>query len=138
MIRRPPRSTLFPYTTLFRSTPARSCPAKCPDCGMSVSSGVVAGAQFGVGEEVQQLADRSLSQQSLWQGFVDLDFVAVAAAVLVLDHVSGFHQIGDDAECGAVGDAERGRDLPQPYARVVGDAQQRLSVVRQEAPSHDT
>src|SRR5256885_12065075 len=24
MIRRPPRSTLFPYTTLFRSSPARS------------------------------------------------------------------------------------------------------------------
>src|SRR3989442_6291696 len=27
MIRRPPRSTLFPYTTLFRSTPAASLPA---------------------------------------------------------------------------------------------------------------
>src|SRR3712207_9112780 len=26
MIRRPPRSTLFPYTTLFRSEPARACP----------------------------------------------------------------------------------------------------------------
>src|SRR2546430_11336737 len=26
MIRRPPRSTLFPYTTLFRSTPARGGP----------------------------------------------------------------------------------------------------------------
>src|SRR5256885_4444266 len=26
MIRRPPRSTLFPYTTLFRSTPASSAP----------------------------------------------------------------------------------------------------------------
>src|SRR5256885_17117812 len=25
MIRRPPRSTLFPYTTLFRSPPAQSC-----------------------------------------------------------------------------------------------------------------
>src|SRR3712207_8489774 len=25
MIRRPPRSTLFPYTTLFRSTPDGSC-----------------------------------------------------------------------------------------------------------------
>src|SRR2546430_8795486 len=25
MIRRPPRSTLFPYTTLFRSEPAGSC-----------------------------------------------------------------------------------------------------------------
>src|SRR2546430_6510230 len=27
MIRRPPRSTLFPYTTLFRSTAIRSFPA---------------------------------------------------------------------------------------------------------------
>src|SRR2546425_2885392 len=26
MIRRPPRSTLFPYTTLFRSLRVRSCP----------------------------------------------------------------------------------------------------------------
>src|SRR5256885_17006987 len=25
MIRRPPRSTLFPYTTLFRSRPSRAC-----------------------------------------------------------------------------------------------------------------
>src|SRR4051794_41500454 len=27
MIRRPPRSTLFPYTTLFRSTPRRGRPS---------------------------------------------------------------------------------------------------------------
>src|SRR3989442_7419910 len=42
MIRRPPRSTLFPYTTLFRSV----CPmhsdftmdveGKCPRCGMDL------------------------------------------------------------------------------------------------------
>src|SRR2546430_12422255 len=30
MIRRPPRSTLFPYTTLFRSRPIRA-PSPCPD-----------------------------------------------------------------------------------------------------------
>src|SRR5947209_10208425 len=32
MIRRPPISTLFPYTTLFRSRPLRSCrtSASCP------------------------------------------------------------------------------------------------------------
>src|SRR2546427_1523582 len=30
MIRRPPRSTLFPYTTLFRSLGEQ---AKCPNCG---------------------------------------------------------------------------------------------------------
>src|SRR5688572_31645817 len=36
MIRRPPRSTLFPYTTLFRSTrmaEARKHLAFCPHCG---------------------------------------------------------------------------------------------------------
>src|SRR3712207_8527128 len=31
MIRRPPRSTLFPYTTLFRSG---GDGMKCPDCGV--------------------------------------------------------------------------------------------------------
>src|SRR2546425_5121886 len=30
MIRRPPRSTLFPYTTLFRSLPRRANPALDP------------------------------------------------------------------------------------------------------------
>src|SRR2546430_17743727 len=31
MIRRPPRSTLFPYTTLFRSDPAARLPARVLD-----------------------------------------------------------------------------------------------------------
>src|SRR5258708_38498198 len=31
MIRRPPRSTLFPYTTLFRSRRYRHQPALCPE-----------------------------------------------------------------------------------------------------------
>src|SRR5438034_6067002 len=38
MLRRPPRSTLFPYTTLFRSLSdgsAPSCRAKSPLCGIS-------------------------------------------------------------------------------------------------------
>src|ERR1043165_1779878 len=30
MIRRPPRSTLFPYTTLFRSTPVSPLPRRLP------------------------------------------------------------------------------------------------------------
>src|SRR5258708_9971754 len=32
MIRRPPRSTLFPYTTLFRSTPPRAAPSSSGSC----------------------------------------------------------------------------------------------------------
>src|SRR5258705_4842395 len=38
MIRRPPRSTLFPYTTLFRS-PSRSI--SCATCTISSSDGVI-------------------------------------------------------------------------------------------------
>src|SRR5229473_7003592 len=34
MIRRPPRSTLFPYTTLFRSSAARIC-ARCSLCSVT-------------------------------------------------------------------------------------------------------
>src|SRR2546430_12547237 len=36
MIRRPPRSTLFPYTTLFRSSPV-SRPNESPPCRMKLS-----------------------------------------------------------------------------------------------------
>jgi hypothetical protein len=42
-----------------------------------------------------------------------LDLVAVAAAVLVLDDVPGFGEIGDDAVGGALGDARPGRDVSQ-------------------------
>src|SRR5258707_10007945 len=40
MIRRPPRSTLFPYTTLFRSTASdhRSNPSTTPNVSVSDSS----------------------------------------------------------------------------------------------------
>src|SRR5690242_20985557 len=36
MIRRPPRSTLFPYTTLFRSWRASSCRDSISPCAMLV------------------------------------------------------------------------------------------------------
>src|SRR5260370_11270185 len=39
MIRRPPRSTLFPYTTLFRSTsPSSGSPSAGPTCATCTSS----------------------------------------------------------------------------------------------------
>src|SRR2546430_13169947 len=39
MIRRPPRSTLFPYTTLFRSRPPRRSPAPWTNDGASLGPG---------------------------------------------------------------------------------------------------
>src|SRR3712207_8671733 len=38
MIRRPPRSTLFPYTTLFRSAASRRCEAELAERALAVAS----------------------------------------------------------------------------------------------------
>src|SRR3712207_9350705 len=43
MIRRPPRSTLFPYTTLFRSSPA----ARCATTSLTVHPGQAGTAAAG-------------------------------------------------------------------------------------------
>src|SRR6266511_6320533 len=55
MIRRPPRSTLFPYTTLFRSPPKGSpclspaprsvCPPRCPYSRAARARGFAAGGR---------------------------------------------------------------------------------------------
>src|SRR5258708_24256127 len=67
MIRRPPRSTLFPYTTLFRSITTCECGAKvrlpeasesrafrCPVCkagiALSVDARVLSSVRLGAGE----------------------------------------------------------------------------------------
>src|SRR5438105_8277640 len=42
MIRRPPRSTLFPYTTLFRSSIQLTTDLRCWSLGCSASSGGIA------------------------------------------------------------------------------------------------
>src|SRR5258707_6853431 len=44
MIRRPPRSTLFPYTTLFRSVcaPIGHCKSSCPRRGAAPSARLLA------------------------------------------------------------------------------------------------
>ena len=65
---------------------------------------------------------------------VRLDLVAVAAAVFLLHHVAGFGQVGDDAAGAALGDVHAGRDVAQPHARVVGDAQQHSGVAGKETP----
>src|SRR5438309_9186595 len=45
MIRRPPRSPLFPYTTLFRSAAARPGPGLRPRCRRRPRNGLVGGCR---------------------------------------------------------------------------------------------
>src|SRR2546427_7387810 len=51
MIRRPPRSTLFPYTTLFRSA---RCGSACPPPPRSPAPGSVPGAWPTRGKRLEQ------------------------------------------------------------------------------------
>src|SRR5260370_272513 len=54
MIRRPPRSTLFPYTTLFRSADRDSAPASC---GLVIVT--VAEARFALSSAVHATAPQT-------------------------------------------------------------------------------
>src|SRR2546426_7525696 len=51
MIRRPPRSTLFPYTTLFRSSQFRLSPRKRKTVGRHLRAGVTLGETAPVAED---------------------------------------------------------------------------------------
>src|SRR5690242_21309520 len=62
MIRRPPRSTLFPYTTLFRSL---NTPVKYIEHALLR-------AEFGVEEEVEPFGTRSEEHTSELQSHVNL------------------------------------------------------------------
>src|SRR2546430_9338911 len=59
MIRRPPRSTLFPYTTLFRSIPAKSSAA-----ATAVSLGWYEIRRLGVAESRSEEHTSELQSQS--------------------------------------------------------------------------
>src|SRR2546426_8199693 len=81
MIRRPPRSTLFPYTTLFRSG------------GEQAETAVVTGGVYGLSQGARRLATVALSTGSRMRAFLKLliDVRAPVATVEVpkiidLDH----------------------------------------------------
>src|SRR3712207_9467039 len=67
MIRRPPRSTLFPYTTLFRSTLA-AAPAL-------IREGLDALAAQGIGSDPASAAARVVVSRSLEEAVRDVDLV---------------------------------------------------------------
>src|SRR5438477_9535163 len=67
MMRRPPRSTLFPYTTLFRSHVASDCTVPAAD-----SAAHVAKTSFGPGAVTPKYGSRSEEHTSELQSHVNL------------------------------------------------------------------
>jgi len=76
----------------------------------------------GAGQEGQDLADGAFPPVRFGQREVCLDVVAVAAAVLLLDHVAGLDQVRDDAKGAAFSNGQAGRDVAQAHPGVVSDA----------------
>jgi hypothetical protein len=64
-----------------------------------------------------------------------LDLIAVAAAVLLLNDVTGRCQVRDDPVRTALGDADGSCNVPQPRTRILGDPQQDPRMVGQETPT---
>ena len=90
--------------------------------------------RLGVDEDVEHLADRAFLGDGFWESKMRLDLVAVAAAVLVLDHVATSGEVADDAVGPALGDVQRRGDVAQAHPGIVGDAHEDPCVVGEEAP----
>jgi hypothetical protein len=85
-------------------------------------------------QEGQQIADGEMPVGRFWYRKMSLHVVAIPAAALLLDDVPGFREVIDYSERATLGDTHGRGDIPQPHARVAGDAQQHQCVVGQEAP----
>src|SRR2546430_16602601 len=102
MIRRPPRSTLFPYTTLFRSrlphVPARSRGARHPG---AIGAGRAVRGRWGGADPVEltRLRRHRVLQDLLVRG-IQLVARAVALEIIrvVAVRAAGAHVVEDGAE----------------------------------------
>src|SRR5580693_6282959 len=130
---RTPRTT--PIAVRHRSGAGRRL-ARRQVAARLVRRGRLAGhGRVGTGQQGQDLAHGAFPGGGLWQREVGLDVVAVAAAVLLLDHVAGLDQVRDDAKRAAFGNVQAGRDVAQALSGVVRDEKQNPRMVRQEGPA---
>jgi hypothetical protein len=104
----------------------RGC-SGCPAKGHGVSAVVEL-------EEPKELADVVTLLGGVAHGDVGVDAVVVASPDAFAFDVAGFDQVGDDALCGALGDADHLGDVAEPDVGVALDAEQHLGVVREEPP----
>jgi len=69
------------------------------------------------------------------QGKVGLDLVAIPPALPLAQHVALLDQLGEDPVGGAFGNPDRGGDVAQSDARIIGHADKDVGVVGEEVPT---
>lgn len=89
---------------------------------------------LGAGQQIKHLADGLFPVSRLRQWEMGLDLVTIPPTVLLLDHIAGLGQVGDDAVRVTFGNGETCRDVAQSDLRVVGNAQEGPAVVGEEVP----
>src|SRR3989475_13087099 len=106
MIRRPPRSTLFPYTTLFRSRLIPGFVISQHQGGGKAEQYFLRGCDADHGTDVALFVDGmpvNLRSHAHGQGYADLHFL-IPETVKLVDGLKGpyFVEFGDFATAGAV------------------------------------
>src|SRR3712207_6070109 len=132
MIRRPPRSTLFPYTTLFRSRRARGTTLAARAVSDFARVNRVEGFAAGAGISRQVGAGLSFSARGRYgfddervKGEVAVGWQPVATRGVRIFAQSDFREVGDEPEVSALRNTiaaqEFGSDYTDPYlVRAVG------------------
>jgi hypothetical protein len=69
------------------------------------------------------------------EGKLGLDLVAVPSALPLAQHVALLDQLRDDPVGRPLGDPDRGRDVAQANARVIGHAGKNVGVVGEKVPT---
>jgi hypothetical protein len=85
-------------------------------------------------QHFEQLPHLSPLDERMPQGKIGYDLVAVAPSLSLPQHVASFDQLGEDPVGAALGDPDRGGDVPQADSRVIGNAAKDVGVVGQEVP----
>ena len=67
-------------------------------------------------------------------GDVGVDVVAVSPPDALALDIAGLDEVGNDALCRSLGDANCLGDVPQAGVRILMEAEEHLSVVGEEAP----
>jgi hypothetical protein len=85
-------------------------------------------------QHFEQLPHLSPLDERMPQGKIGYDLVAVPPSLSLPQHVASFDQLGEDPVGGALGDPDRGGDVPQADSGVINNAGKDVGVVGQEVP----